>query len=268
MPKSSSNPHESQIKYFIQALNHAQVIGTSLNQGKKLSQRDVCEIIGITIGTYTKYQRGQVHPTDVRSGIMRKLAKHLGVTTDSLFHYFETGEYSDPVGIDSVVSFIQSEAGTKDYPRILHALTLNSKENIKDTEVKVIQKVPKKPTVAECKRTGQLAAQHFNNIQREEVISAKAAWKSFVESEFSQMVETDHLNAILDVLRGEAVLTLEAMSEIYLTYGRCPVVTAFRKISELPLEVEFAQLVHNAELYIADQASKQNKSFEMSVVDV
>ena len=82
------------------------------------------------------------------------------------------------------------------------------------------------------------------------------------------MVETDHLNAILDVLRGEAVLTLEAMSEIYLTYGRCPVVTAFRKISELPIDGEFAQLVHNAELYIAHVASKQNKSFEMSVVDV
>ena len=268
MPKSSSTPHESQIKYFIQALNHAQVIGTSLNQGKKLSQRDVCEIIGITIGTYTKYQRGQVHPTDVRSGIMRKLAKHLGVTTDSLFHYFETGEYSDPVGIDSVVSFIQSEAGTKDYPRILHALTLNSKENIKDTEVKVIQKVLKKPTDAVCKKIGRLAAAHFENIQREEVLSPKDAWKLFVESEFSQMVKSEHLDSILDTLRGAQDLTFDIMKGVYLTYGRCPVITAFRKISSLPIDGEFARLVHDVESYVAQLASQQNKPFEMSVVDV
>ena len=267
MPKSSSNPHESQIKYFIQALNHAQVIGTSINQGKKLSQRDVCEIIGITIGTYTKYQRGQVHPTDVRSGIMRKLAKHLGVTTDSLFHYFETGEYSDPVGIDSVVSFIQSEAGTKDYPRILHALTLNSKENIKDTEVKVIKKTPRKPSAAEFKKCGELAAQHFEDIQREEVLSAKKTWQLFLEQENSKLIKDEHLTGILDVFRGEEVFTLEAMKSIGFEYGRCPVLTAFRTMSDLPIKREHAQLVHDCELYIAHLATKQNIAFEVQPVE-
>jgi hypothetical protein len=215
----------------------------------------------------TKYLRGEVNPFDVKTRITRNLARELGMTPDSLYTYYETGEYKDGVTIQDVESWIKSTSTTDDLPRILDALS-HSQSKDQTTAKPSKPSAPRKPTAAECKKTGQLAAQHFQNIQREEVISAKAAWKSFVESEFSQMVETDHLNAILDVLRGEAVLTLEAMSEIYLTYGRCPVVTAFRKISELPLEVEFAQLVHNAELYIADQASKQNKSFEMSVVDV
>ena len=127
---------------------------------------------------------------------------------------------------------------------------------------------PKKPSAADVKRIGILAAKHFKNIQREEVLSSKEAWKLFIESEFSQMIKTDHLDAILDVLRGESVLTFEAMSEIYLEYGGCPVVKAFRKISELPIDGEFAQLVREAELYIANIATQKNKSFEMSELDV
>ena len=255
-----SRLNQLEVSRFIKALNQYLV-------KNKLSQRKGSINLEITIGTMTKYLRGEVNPFDVKTRITRNLARELGVTPEALYTYFETGEYKDSVTIQDVESWITSSISADDLPRILNAL---SHSQNKDQVIAKPSKpsAPRKPTAAECKKTGQLAAQHFQNIQREEVISAKAAWKSFVESEFSQMVETDHLNAILDVLRGEAVLTLEAMSEIYLTYGRCPVVTAFRKISELPLEVEFAQLVHNAELYIADQASKQNKSFEMSVVDV
>ena len=254
-----SKQDQLEVGRFIKSINQYLIT-------KKLSQRKGCEGLEITIGTMTKYLRGEVNPFDVKTRITRNLARELGMTPDSLYTYYETGEYKDGVTIQDVESWIKSTSTTDDLPRILDALS-HSQTN-KGTEKKVSKSTPKKPTVAEVKKTGQLAGQHFKNIQREEVLSAKEAWKLFVDSEFSQMVETDHLTAILDVLRGEAVLTLEAMSEIYLTYGRCPVVTAFRKISELPLDSEFAQLVHNAELYIAHQASKQNKSFEMSVVDV
>ena len=131
-----------------------------------------------------------------------------------------------------------------------------------------ITTIPKKPTDEICERIGILAAQHFKQIQREEVLSPKEAWKLFVDSEFSQMVKTEHLDSINDTLRGDQTLTFDIMKGVYLTYGRCPVVTAFRNISELPISGEFAQLVHDTELYIATIANKENKSFEMSVVEV
>ena len=131
-----------------------------------------------------------------------------------------------------------------------------------------ITAIPKKPTNAECEKIGKLAAQHFKKIQREEVLGAKEAWKLFVDSEFSQMVKTEHLDSINDTLRGDQTLTFDIMKDVYLTYGRCPVVTAFRNISDLPISGEFARLVHDTELYIATIANKENKSFEMSVVEV
>ena len=136
------------------------------------------------------------------------------------------------------------------------------------TKEEKITAIPKKPTDAECAKIGKLAAQHFKQIQREEVLSPKEAWKLFVDSEFSQMVKTEHLDSINDTLRGDQTLTFDIMKGVYLTYGRCPVVTAFRNISDLPIEGEFARLVHETELYVANLAKKQNKAFEMSVVEV
>ena len=255
-----SRQDQLEVSRFIKSLNQYLV-------KNKLSQRKGCEKLEITIGTMTKYLRGEVNPFDVKTRITRNLARELGVTPEALYTYFETGEYKDSVTIQDVESWITSSISADDLPRILNAL---SHSQIKDQTTAKPSKpsAPRKPTAPECKKTGQLAAKHFKNIQREEVVSAKEAWKSFVESEFSQMVKTDHLTAILDVLRGEAILTLDAMSEIYLTYGRCPVVTAFRKISELPIDGEFARLVHDVESYVAQLASQENKPFEMSVVDV
>ena len=51
-------------------------------------------------------------------------------------------------------------------------------------------------------------------------------------------------------------------------YGSCPVLKAFRTMSDLPLESEHAQLVRQAELYIVHIAAQQDKTFEMSEVDV
>ena len=125
---------------------------------------------------------------------------------------------------------------------------------------------PKKPSAAEIKRIGILCAQHFKNIQREEVLSAKEAWKLFKDQESIKPIKTEHLNGILDLFRGEETFTLDMYSHIGFEYGGCPVLKAFRTISDLPLESEHVQLVREAELYIAHLANKKNKEFEMSVV--
>ena len=125
---------------------------------------------------------------------------------------------------------------------------------------------PKKPSAAEIKRIGILCAQHFKNIQREEVLSAKEAWKLFKDQESIKPIKTEHLTGILDLFRGEETFTLDMYSHIGFEYGGCPVLKAFRTMSDLPLENEHVQLVREAELYIAHLASKKNKEFEMSMV--
>ena len=55
-------------------------------------------------------------------------------------------------------------------------------------------------------------------------------------------------------------------THIAFEYGGCPVLKAFRTMSDLPLESEHVQLIHEAELYVAHMARKKNKTFEMSTV--
>ena len=186
------------------------------------------------------------------------------MTPDSLYTYYETGEYKDGVTIQDVESWIKSTSTTDDLPRILDALS-HSQTN-KGTTKKASKSTPKKPTASECKKTGQLAGQHFKNIQREEVLSAKEAWKLFQDQESIKHIKTEHLNGILDLFRGEETFTLDMYSHIGFEYGGCPVLKAFRTMSDLPLESEHVQLVLEAELYIAHLASEKNKKFEIYAV--
>ena len=104
-----------QIKRFISALNQAQVV-------HRASQRGLCDLLGITVGTLTKYLRGEVLPTKVGLGIQSCLADALGVTLDALMNYYQTGEYATAVSIDEVESWIRSEAGQQDLPVLMASL--------------------------------------------------------------------------------------------------------------------------------------------------
>ena len=127
---------------------------------------------------------------------------------------------------------------------------------------------PKKPSSANVKRMGILFAQHFKDIQREEVLSAKEAWKLFLDQENSKLMKDEHLTAILDVFRGEETLTLEVIQGIGLKYGRCSVLADLRTMSDLPIKRELTQLVNDVEMYIAHMANKQSKTFEIQPIDV
>ena len=142
------------------------------------------------------------------------------------------------------------------------------KEKISDLAASPrIEAVPKKPSAADLKKIGILTAKHFKNIQREEVLSAKEAWQSFRAQECAKLMKEEHLIGILDVLRGEETLTDELIRVMANEYGRCPVMSVFKTMSDLPIQSELSQLVHKAELYLAQLARQQNKPFEMSVVD-
>ena len=113
------NPHTSvekqQIARFINCLNQAMVAG-------KHSQRDLCARIGVTIGSLTKYLRGDVAPLRVGLGIQAALAHELGVTVDALYAYYTRGEYVTEVTVEQVVSWIRSDAGQTDLPELMESL--------------------------------------------------------------------------------------------------------------------------------------------------
>ena len=259
-PTNSKN--KLQIERFIQSLNQLMVV-------QKLSQRKASIKIDITIGTMTKYLRGEVNPFDVKTRITRNLARELGMTPDALYSFYETGDYKDDLTITDVVSWIKSTSKFDDMPSILKALSDSqsyTKEKTTVDESPKITSIPKKPTNADVKKIGLLGAQHFQNIQREEFLSAKEAWQLFKKQESIKPMTEEHLNGILDVFRGEETFTLDTYVNTALTYGACPVLKAFRTMSDLPLDGEHVRLIKETELYISHMASKKNKKFEMSVV--
>ena len=69
-------------------------IRTALVGPPELSQRDLCKKLGVTIGSLSKYLRGEVAPDKVGFGVQCRLAGVMGHTVDSLMRYYETGEWS------------------------------------------------------------------------------------------------------------------------------------------------------------------------------
>ena len=100
---------------FSQALTMAMV-------KNQFSQRKLCEAMDITMGTMTKYFKGKIAPDKVNVMIMHRLAKALGITTDSLLAFIQTGEYESDLTIDDVAAWIRTH-GQEDLPRILQAVS-------------------------------------------------------------------------------------------------------------------------------------------------
>lgn len=123
VPMAPSTPQQKvrtadereRISRFIQALSQAMVLGN-------LSQRKLASAIGVESGTFTKYLRGTVDPFKVGSAIQAALARQLGVTLDALMAFYESGAYLSGVDVDQVESWIRSEAGQEDLPRLLESL--------------------------------------------------------------------------------------------------------------------------------------------------
>lgn len=103
------------VERFIGAIGQAMVVN-------KLSQRGLATRCGVTIGAITKYLRGEVEPDNVSFGVQRRLAEALGVTIDSLWNYYETGEYHSAVTVRDIESWLRSEAGQEDLPVLMSSL--------------------------------------------------------------------------------------------------------------------------------------------------
>jgi transcriptional regulator with XRE-family HTH domain len=107
---------DDRLTRFAQALRQAMVVN-------QISERKMASLLGITSGTTQKYFRGEVDPLKVGTAVNRGLAKLLGVTTDQLCDFYETGDYSKEVVTDvsfeDVVAWMQSEAGAEHICEVL-----------------------------------------------------------------------------------------------------------------------------------------------------
>ena len=111
---------KAEIERFIKALR------TALMTPPELSQRDLCAAIGVSIGSMSKYLRGEVSPFKVGLEIQSKLAKVLGHSLDSLMLYYETGEWESDLSLEDVTSWLQSQAGAEDFAAVMQSLAVAS----------------------------------------------------------------------------------------------------------------------------------------------
>jgi transcriptional regulator with XRE-family HTH domain len=114
-PVQHSPEEKQEITRFIKSLNQAMLL-------HGLSQRGLCERIGIQVGTLTKYLRGEVAPAKVGFAIQASLARVLGVTSDALLTYYREGRYATDLSLQDVASWIRSEAGQSDLPELMQSL--------------------------------------------------------------------------------------------------------------------------------------------------
>lgn len=116
---------KSRTERFIAALGQAMVVN-------KFSQRALASFCGVTIGAITKYLRGEVAPENTSFGVQLHLARALGVTVDSLWRYYDTGEYASGLSVDDVESWLRSESGQEDLPVLMDSLQQAGKRWLQD----------------------------------------------------------------------------------------------------------------------------------------
>ncbi|MAP42189.1 MAG: hypothetical protein CL981_00425 [Euryarchaeota archaeon] len=223
---------------FVQSLHQALV-------ANKLSQRELCTRLGITIGTLTKYLRGSVDPRNVGVSKIRKLAESLGVTTNTLLDYYETGEYRSSLTIDDVASWIRSSAGQADLPALLEAMKYGTMRELSvvpgslDVAAITPQPVWAGYTDQEAEDFCSYSHDCLKLLSTETGKSLRGAWK-IVESELEALgdLTEDEMDLCYDICNGSRVLSgaeLTAAREQFL--GRyespCPITTAMEKIDEL-----------------------------------
>lgn len=232
---------EQQKERFVQSLKQALI-------ANKYSQRELCEALGITIGTLTKYLRGAVDPSKVGVAIMRNLAKELGFTTNTLLNYFETGEYQSSLTIDDVASWIQSEAGHADLPVLLTAMTRSTE---KAAPVEPLNSIADPLPASPIGHYTDEQAKRFQSVLRGALedlmtkgLSARKAW-AIVEEAIKERFDPEECDVVYDLMTGGLIFTGEIMNATSTRLAErfpscCPLVESLMEIKELkdyqPLE--------------------------------
>ena len=232
----SGSPEERSARQkdrFVQSLKQALI-------ANKYSQRELCEALGITIGTLTKYLRGSVDPSRVGVAIMRKLARELGLTTNALMDYFESGEYRSTLSIDDVASWIRSEAGQQDLPALLLALQENAASAVSTIQPSTDLKKPAWPGYTDLEAEEWCTNIHdcLKHLAAKQGKSLRGVWPA-VEAELIGLeLTSDEIDFAWELAVAGDVVTGNQLTEARSTFeGRfdepCPLTIALKKFEDL-----------------------------------
>ena len=221
---------------FVQSLKQALV-------ANKYSQRELCDALGITIGTLTKYLRGSVDPSKVGVAIMRKLARELGFTTNTLLDYFETGEYRSMLSIDDVASWIRSEAGQQDLPALLMALQENTASAVSSIQPAAQLKKLEEPswpgyTDIEAETWCTNVHDTVKHLAAKQGVSLRGVWP-LIEEELKKLnLTSDEMDGAWELAIAGDIVSGEQLTELReLFNGRfdepCPLIIALKQFDEL-----------------------------------
>ena len=220
---------------FVQSLKQALV-------ANKYSQRELCDALGITIGTLTKYLRGAVDPSKVGVAIMRKLAAELGFTTNTLLDYFETGEYRSNLSIDDVASWIRSEAGQQDLPELLMALQENAASAVNIIQPAALTQ-PEEPvwsgyTDEEAESWCTNIHDCLKHLAAKQGKSLRGVWPAVEEQLVALELSNDEIDLAWELAVAGEVISGEQLTEARGRFiGRfdepCPLTIALKKFDDL-----------------------------------
>lgn len=101
-------------------------IRTALIGPPSRSQRELCAELGVTIGSLSKYLRGEVHPSKVGFAVQASLARVLGHDIDSLAKYYETGQWESDLTLDDVTGWLQNTAQAADLAAVMQSVAVMS----------------------------------------------------------------------------------------------------------------------------------------------
>ena len=207
------------IERFIGILNNLLV-------SNRMSQRELAERLGVTIGTLTKYLRGEVFPDNIKTHINEKLAKLRGVSLDELLKYYQTGEFDSTrakTSFEDVVAWVGSDAGQEDLLKLVQQATEAQMRILKET-------VEHASSLQEAARWGDEGAliygqalhETFLRICEQKGLSDWDGWGEFKNMPAMRDKSDAYLSLAQQVFSGQAVLTGDMMTSIMNEFGDCP----------------------------------------------
>ena len=114
------SPSDLGVERFVKAIR------TALIGPPGFTQRELCKELGVTIGSLSKYLRGEVHPSKVGFAVQAHLARVLGHDIDALAKYYETGMWESELSIDDITGWLANTAAAEDLPAVMQSVAVMS----------------------------------------------------------------------------------------------------------------------------------------------
>lgn len=239
MNDTANTQKDVRIERFKSVLTEAMVIN-------QYTQRKLCEELGITIGTMTKYLRGAVDPNRVATEIQAALAKTLGKTTDALLHYYASGDYGSELTMQQVVSWCTSQMAQSDIPVLLAAISRGSDPLLKAIDPVALPQAHKSPgvTEADVELFGQMISGAMK-LLNDKGINQRKAWRQIAFQLDEMECNDQEIDEIQSMFNGEIEYSVRWLQEKLTHFSEkgfdnCPCCIALKSFDALadykPLE--------------------------------